>query len=263
MGISSIESKGFVPRDHLANPDGTCPQCTKEAGDKGRIPCKYKEEEFINQPGGIWTVNNPELKEKYPYWSQETDIWTSGYFCWDWADDNCAIKSLKETAGGIQFTAKDPSRYGVTGGGRKFYAFNLLCEIDEPGEWYLDRETGKLYLYPGKDISGSNVELAVQTLPIVSMDRVSNVQWQNVSFAKSSGYGIVMTDCRNVEIAGCQFVDLGQQVPVRSEALQPREMMTHHSLKASAILRSGIFWMARENRLFLHNRLIPAVTVMS
>lgn len=211
MGISSIESKGFVPRDHLANPDGTCPQCTKEAGDKGRIPCKYKEEEFINQPGGIWTVNNPELKEKYPYWSQETDIWTSGYFCWDWADDNCAIKSLKETAGGIQFTAKDPSRYGVTGGGRKFYAFNLLCEIDEPGEWYLDRETGKLYLYPGKDISGSNVELAVQTLPIVSMDKVSNVQWQNVSFAKSNGYGIVMTDCQNVEIAGCQFVDLGQR----------------------------------------------------
>ena len=211
IGISSIQSSGFIPRNHMANPDGTCPECTKTSGGGKRIPCLYGENKFLEQPGGVFTVNNAELKAKFPLWEQETDIWTSGYFCWDWADDNCAIKAVEETGSGIKMTMRHPSRYGVTGGGRKFYAYNLLCEIDQPGEWYLDRENARLYLYPAKDLSSSNVELAMQTRPLVTMDKVKYVEWQNVTFAKSNGHGILMKDCENVEIAGCNFFDLGQR----------------------------------------------------
>lgn len=211
LKISSIQQKGFVPRDHLANPDGTCPQCTKDYGSGKRIVCRYGEDKYLDQPGGSFTVNNSELKSKYPLWNQEKDIWTSGYFCWDWADDNCAIQSIAETFQGISMTMRHPSRYGVTGSGRTFYAYNLLCEVDSPGEWYLDRESGKLYLYPAKDMKDSRVELAMQTQPLVKMNNVSNVKWENVSFSKSNGHGIQMTDCNEVEIAGCRFSDLGQR----------------------------------------------------
>ena len=29
-----------------------------------------------------------------------------------------------------------------------YHVFNLLEEIDQPGEWYLNRETGRLYYLP-------------------------------------------------------------------------------------------------------------------
>lgn len=147
INISSVQDKGFVPRSHMTNPDGTCPECTKQYGGGDRIPCKIGEANWINQPGGVWTVNN--LGSKYDLWSQESDIWMSGYFCWGYADDNVALKTLKQSGESLIMSAKQPSRYGVGGGdSKKFYAYNLLCEIDVPGEWYLDRETGKLYLYP-------------------------------------------------------------------------------------------------------------------
>ena len=211
LTISSIQSSGFIPRDHLANPDGTCPECTKDVGGSVRIPCKYGESEFLSQPGGVFTTNNAEVVKKYSLWEQETDIWTAGYFCWDWADDSCAISKVEQTDAGVRLTMSHPSRYGVKGSGRRFYAYNLLCEIDEPGEWYLDRENAKLYLYPTKDITGSGIELSMQTKPLVTMEDTSYVSWQGVTFTKSNGHGISMLDCDHVEIAGCDFSDLGQR----------------------------------------------------
>ncbi len=211
IDIFSIQEKGFVPRDHLANPDGSCPECTKDAGGSERIPCKYGESKFLEQKGGVFTTDNAEVLAKFPLWSQETDIWTFGYFYWDWADDNCAIESVKQTDAGVQMTMRHPSRYGVGQGGRRFYAYNMLCEVDQPGEWYLDRDNGKLYLYPEKDISGSSIELSMQTKPLVTMEDVDYVNWQGVSFTKSNGHGMVMKNCENVEVAGCIFSDLGQR----------------------------------------------------
>lgn len=206
LKVTKAEKIGFVPRDHMARPDGSCPACSSK---EERIQCNYGEKEFEYQEGGTWSTDHAELKQKYQLWKAESDIWTGGYFCWDWADDNCAIETLEETDNGIRMTGKQPSRYGVKGG--KYYAYNLLCEIDSPGEWYLDRETGKLYLYPTKDISESNIELSMQAKPLVVMNEVSNVQWQKITFSKSNGHGIQMTNCESCTIAGCEFSDLGQR----------------------------------------------------
>lgn len=214
QGFLTINEKnecGFVPRNHLANPDGSCPECTKIAGGSTRIPCKYKESEFAAQPGGVFTTYDQAVKDRFALWEKETDIWTAGYFCWDWADDNCGISKIEENESGVRFTMAQPSRYGVTGGANRFYAYNLLCEIDEPGEWYLDRENARLYLYPEKDISECGIELAMQTKPLVAMEGVSYVNWQGITFDKSNGHGVSMMDCDHVEVAGCTFRDLGQR----------------------------------------------------
>lgn len=242
--ISSIQSSGFIPRNHQANPDGSCPECTKDAGGSRRIPCKYGECEFLNQPGGVFTTNNVQVAEKYFLWTQETDIWTAGYFCWDWADDNCAVSRVEQTALGVQLTMSHPSRYGVVGSGRRFYVFNLLCEIDQPGEWYLDRENAKLYLYPAKDITNSDIELSMQTRPLVTMEGTSYVSWQGVTFTKSNGHGISMLDCAHVEIAGCTFSDLGQRAICIGD---PNEMDTNtgarggssNTVRSCDIIRTG------------------------
>lgn len=220
MNIGTVDRKGFVPRDHQLNWDKSCPQCSKDFGNGERIECRYGEEHFLEQEGGIWTVNDRHLNDNFERWQKESDIWTGGYYFWDWADDVCAIESdslVNIPDGGIKMTAKHPSRYGV-GSGHKIYAYNLLCELDRPGEWYLERgseelnrESGNLYLYPSEDIGESSIELTIQANPLVMMDGVSNVRWENVSFTKSSSSGIQMTNCDHVLVAGCDFSDLGQR----------------------------------------------------
>ena len=32
--------------------------------------------------------------------------------------------------------------------GQRFYFLNVLEELDQPGEWFLDRKTGVLYFWP-------------------------------------------------------------------------------------------------------------------
>ena len=38
--------------------------------------------------------------------------------------------------------------YGINPGAARWYAFNLLSEIDRPGEYYIDRGNGLLYFWP-------------------------------------------------------------------------------------------------------------------
>lgn len=208
--IDKSYSKGFVPRDHMPNPDGSCPACTKENGGE-RIPCKIGEDNWINQPSGVW--GSRALADKYDLWSQENDIWTFGYFCWDWADDNIAVKSLEKDGDMLKITGLQPSRYGVNGG-MKFYAYNLLCEIDQPGEWYLDRESGKLYLYPEKDLSGSTVELSMMGNSFIKAENAEYIQFKNLDISKGNSHGIELVDCSNTLVAGCDFSDLGQRAVV-------------------------------------------------
>lgn len=199
---------GFVPRDHMPNPDGTCPECSKNEGNP--CECKYPEEEWINQRGGIFTAEGTGLKEKYPLWAQESDIWVFGYFCWDWADDTMKISKLEESGNGMKMTTLQPSRYGVFGG-KNFYAFNLLCEVDQPGEWYLDRENGKLYLYPEKDLTSSEVALSMARVPFISIENASYIKVENMNFGYTNGHGISVTDSDHVTIGGCDFSDIGQK----------------------------------------------------
>lgn len=200
--------KGFVPRDHMPNPDGTCPDCSKREGSP--CECKYPEEEWVNQKGGIFTAEGTGLKTKYPLWSLENDIWVFGYFCWDWADDTMKVSKLEEMESGLKMTALQPSRYGVFGG-KNFYAFNLLCEVDQPGEWYLDRESGKLYLYPEKDLTSSEVALSMARVPFISMENASYIKVENMNFGYTNGHGISLVDCDHVTIGGCNFSDIGQK----------------------------------------------------
>lgn len=210
INSTSTQSGGFVPRNHsTANADGSCPECSK--GQPEPIVCKYNSfEDYLKQSGPVWTTVNADLAAKAPLWMQESQIWTAGYFFYDWADDTLRIEKLEEVSGGLKFTAAHPSFYGMSGS-KKFYAYNLLCEIDEPGEWYLDTETAKIYYYPNGELAGQDVYLSNNDQPLVLMENADYIRMENLGFSSSRSHGIKMLDCENNTIAGCRFADLGQQ----------------------------------------------------
>jgi len=78
-------------------------------------------------------------------WTNADDLWLFGYWYWDWADGIVQISKIDTLK--KEISTLQASWYGVRKD-QRFYVFNLLEEIDRPGEWFLDRKSGMLYFYP-------------------------------------------------------------------------------------------------------------------
>ena len=85
----------------------------------------------------------------------------------------------------------------------KYFAFNLLEELDQPGEWYLNRQTGILFFYPPSDPTRATVEIGMLTSPMLSMANVSHVRVEGLVFDLSRSSGMLIRDSEHCLIAGC------------------------------------------------------------
>ncbi|MBV9470451.1 MAG: right-handed parallel beta-helix repeat-containing protein, partial [Abitibacteriaceae bacterium] len=142
--------------------------------------------------------------ERPARWTGAKDAWIFGYFHFLWADATAKIAKI-DTAAKTITTAQ---AYDYGGGmsneqGIMYYVFNLLEEIDRPGEWYLDRDTGILYLYPPGDLSKATVELSLLSQPMITGTGLSNVRFEGLVFDLARGDGIVLKDSNNCLLAGC------------------------------------------------------------
>ena len=81
-------------------------------------------------------------------------------------------------------------------GERFFYVKNLLEEITQEGEWYLDRNSGILYIYPYSSLSDTypfesmgGKEIMVSTLgdSLLVLKGASNLKFENITFEISRG----------------------------------------------------------------------------
>ena len=135
-------------------------------------------------------------------WGQANDIWVFGYWKHDWAEGRMGASVDPET--GI-VTSKYPAGFGAFEN-RRFYFYNLLEEIDQPEEWYLDRETGMLYLYPPADWSpSSTVEFVTFYQPFFDVSNTKNVTIQGIHMTKSVGKGIVGDQVEGLLINDCEI----------------------------------------------------------
>ena len=142
--------------------------------------------------------------ERPARWTGAKDAWLFGYFHFLWADATAKIAQIDTTAKTI--TTAEAYQYGGgmnTEQGIIYYAFNLLEEIDRPGEWYLDRDSGILYLYPPTDLSKATIELSLLSTPMIQATGLSHTRFEGIIFDLSRGDGIVLNDSDDCLFAGC------------------------------------------------------------
>ena len=139
-------------------------------------------------------------------WSEENDVWVHGYWFWDWSDQRHQVESI-DTERRIISVVPPYHGYGYRIG-QWFYAFNILAEIDMPGEWYLDRETSTLYFWPPSPIKEGQPTVSVANT-LVQMADVAHVTFQNITFEAARGTAITISGGSHNRIAGCTFRNLG------------------------------------------------------
>ncbi len=134
-------------------------------------------------------------------WRDEKDLLLYGYWFNDWADSYERIASIDTDKQTITL-APPYHRYGYRKG-QRYYAVNVLSEIDMPGEWYLDRSSGTVYLYPPSDPEKAVVELSVAAFPFLQMGKVSHLTMQGLTWELGCADGIIIRNGDHCLLAGC------------------------------------------------------------
>ncbi|MFA6561321.1 MAG: right-handed parallel beta-helix repeat-containing protein [Verrucomicrobiia bacterium] len=144
--------------------------------------------------------------ERPKRWGNETDAWVVGYWFRDWAMQRHKIATL-DTEKRI-ITLEQPFHYYGYRKGQWFRGLNLLCEIDQPGEWYVDRRTGILYLWPPGNIERGRVEVSVAP-GLFTLKDTSHVTIRGMLFEAARGTAISIKGGQQCRVVGCTFRNLG------------------------------------------------------
>lgn len=144
-------------------------------------------------------------------WKIEDGVWLLGYWTHDWSDEVLRIGAYDREKKVITLAA--PHNYGIAAGTwgaakRRFFALNLLEELDAPGEWYLDRQRKQLYFYPPAALANAIITLGTLTQPMVRINGGKHIKLIGLAFEFSHGDGLVLQNAEGVEIAGCRVANL-------------------------------------------------------
>ncbi len=140
-------------------------------------------------------------------WRAAGDIWIHGYWKYDWAESYEKVKSIDTRK--REITTYEPHGvYGYTAG-RRYFALNILEELDQAGEWYLDRKSGILYFWPPAPLKEGRTFVSILEEPMVSMRDVSYVKLEGVILECSRGTGIEIIGGTQNVIADCTIRNIG------------------------------------------------------
>lgn len=149
-------------------------------------------------------------------WRASDDIWVHGYWAWDWANSYERVAAL-DTGKRLVRTAEPYGLYGFRPG-QRFYFLNVLEELDQPGEWFLDRGRSRLYFWPpGPDrpteAATGTVELSALLSqldePLIIMEGASNVIVQGMVFEATRASGVQIQGGEGNRMVGCVLRNLG------------------------------------------------------
>jgi len=143
------------------------------------------------------------FKEHMQNWSTADDLWAYGYWQYNWADLGGKVKSLDKEAGTLtlQHPVSLPDKIMV---GNRFYVYNLLEELDAPGEWYLDRNDGMLYFYPPNGATG-DVSLSTLDGPMYKIAGASNIKFKNLNCTLGRSDCFQLRNSRDITIELCEI----------------------------------------------------------
>lgn len=143
-------------------------------------------------------------------WKFNSDMWVCGYFVASgWGDCSFNITELNTKL--HQLTTDMAPTYGYNLVGKNFYFYNILEEIDMPGEYYIDRETHNFYFYPPYDLSQGVVTLSVSANTLIEAHHLSYTHFNNLIMEGTRNSGINITDSSTfITLDGCVIRDIGK-----------------------------------------------------
>ena len=163
------------------------------------------------------TVDAPEDYQNQPFSltyhddSYRTKLWSEEALA---ADDVYIGMRNSFSFSGIRLASVSPEDNGITSKGGTnykaeercmFYFFNVLDEIDMPGESYMDRENKILYYLPPNDNQNPTMEIAALESSIISLNNTSYLNFEGLTFDGSKEQIVTADTVNHIHFNGCEF----------------------------------------------------------
>lgn len=147
-------------------------------------------------------------------WTAEAEPWVFAYWHHDWAELYEPLAGVDATKQALLRTPKVKPVYGVTPKNARWYAFNLLAELDSPGEYYLDRVNGLLYFWPPKPSGRAVLSMSDG---LIRAEKLSHATFRGFTFEACRGTAITLKGGSDCHIVGCTIRNAGGQAVTVSE----------------------------------------------
>ncbi len=153
-----------------------------------------------NPPSDVYAIAH-DTAVRASGWQSLDDVWVFCYPMYTWADMSSPIHWLDAEKDQMELTYV--SMYGVRAN-MPYYFYNVFEELDAPGEWYLNRDSGVLYLYPPTDcdFARAHMTLSLKVNPIIEMTNVQHITISGLTLTASRSHGIVV-EGDHIEIENC------------------------------------------------------------
>ena len=149
-------------------------------------------------------------------WENDGHIWLNGSVYAEWEISNIRVKEANISTGVMRLDGG--SKLGAKSNpNNTYYYYNILEELDVPGEYYVDKATGIMYMYPIGDMDDATVTFSVMAENLISLSEAENVVFNGLTIENGAGYGIYMTDCEQVVVQNCTLRNLGNGIRIQGK----------------------------------------------
>ena len=136
-------------------------------------------------------------------WAGQRDVWVHGYWAYDWSDNYLPVTDVNASSRTLSVDPAVPFAMGQgANAGARWYGVNIRSELDSPGEYYIDRQSGWLYFFPLEDIHSAEGMVSMAPL-VVHVSNVAHVSFTGLQIRYSRKVGMLLEHVRHVTVSKC------------------------------------------------------------
>ncbi|MCH8526975.1 MAG: right-handed parallel beta-helix repeat-containing protein [Kiritimatiellae bacterium] len=156
----------------------------------------------FNTRGGTFVSSDPRPE----LWADVTNAWVNGVISRDWSWTFNRIADY--TPGNRRITMAEGEVYGIRTDSNFFFVENVLEEIDQPGEYFLDPSTGMLYLWPPEGFDEAEISVSILADPMLILTNTEYVTFRGIRFFVSRHRAINATG-NHLRFEACEISGFG------------------------------------------------------
>ena len=151
-------------------------------------------------------------------WSKPEQAWLSGTIGPNYEFDYYPVSRFNSEGKRVYLSRGALEKYYT----EPYYRFeNVPEELDEPGEYYIDRQSGMLYFYPPEDAPKDSVLTITMSIPTLDVSRKApnsmfrienskNIVFENLIFKGGRGSAITGKNNSNIKFINCEINSFGE-----------------------------------------------------
>ncbi len=160
------------------------------------------EEDYYN--GATFTYSDVRADR----WVDAKDALLCGIWYYDWNVVTSALEEVnlrKRTITTKHGLYEGIRAYEAKQPGGKFFVYNLIEEIDAPGEYYIDRDINKMYFYP-MDENPNEATIVCGNVPyVIRIDNASNMRFEGIGFTGAVDRAVIINDSYEIMFNRCEI----------------------------------------------------------